>query len=79
MNAAMPDKQHVGSFVTTTIGLSNVNDNPFRIVGTRANAANRRQSVAGRRIGRSRRRASHSPGRPMEPETIRAQEQIAIM
>jgi hypothetical protein len=44
-----------------------------------SNAANRRQSVAGRRIGQPRRRASHSPGRPMEPETIRAQEQIAIM
>jgi len=35
MNATMPDKLHVGSFVATTIGASQPNDNPFRAHRTR--------------------------------------------
>jgi hypothetical protein len=30
MNATTPDKLHVGSFVTVTIGMPTANDNPFR-------------------------------------------------
>ena len=35
MNATMPAKLHVGSFVTMTIGASQPNDNPFRANRTR--------------------------------------------